>query len=44
MQKAVGGEDASVQAVALYGMLIYTLATSATLTDGSQRVFINQAA
>ena len=42
--EAVGGEDASAQAEALYGMLIYTLATSATLTDGSQRIFANQAA
>lgn len=42
--EAVGGEDTRAQAEALYGMLIYTLATSATLTDGSQRVFINQPA
>ena len=35
--------DQAEQTKALYGMLIYTLATSATLTDGSQRIFANKA-
>lgn len=39
-----GGDDAHTHALAYYGELIYTLATSATLTDGSQRVFVYQAA
>lgn len=34
-------DDKRLQDIALYGMLIFTLATSATLTDGSQRVFVN---
>ncbi|MEZ6330905.1 MAG: hypothetical protein R3B12_02705 [Candidatus Saccharimonadales bacterium] len=36
------GENQAIKQHALYGMLVYTLATSATLTDGTQRVLIRK--
>ncbi len=35
-------ENQAIKQHALYGMLMYTLATSATLTDGTQRVLIRK--
>ncbi len=40
--QAIGDGDAEQEQKALYGMLMYTLATSGTLTDGSQRVLIRK--
>lgn len=38
----IGGGDSAEEHKAMYGMLMYTLATSGTLTDGSQRVLIRK--
>jgi hypothetical protein len=40
--KLIADGDIATEQKALYGMLMYTLATSATLTDGSQRVLIRK--